>query len=98
MKIIGYITTTIVLVIYASIMNGWCLAKLWAWFVVTTLNAPPLTIPAAIGLAVIVKFFQPTAKRNKEQKWSKLLTEGAVISTVSPLVTLGIGWLVKLWM
>jgi len=98
MKIIGYITTTVVLAICSMSMRGWALSKLWAWFVVTTLNAPPLTIPAAIGLATIVKLLQPLAKRDNEKKLSDALIEGALTATMSPLVSVGIGWLVKLWM
>ena len=98
MKTIGYITTTVVLVICSIITHGWALSKLWAWFVVTTLNAPPLTIPAAIGLATIVKLFRPLAKRDKENRSVDELIESAFISIMSPLVGVGIGWLVKLWM
>jgi len=98
MKTIGYITTTLALAVYSMTMNGWALSKLWAWFVATTLNAPSLTIPAAIGLAIVVKFFQPFAKRDKEKKFTDALIEGALIATMSPLVSVGIGWLVKLWM
>lgn len=98
MKTVGYIVTTVVLAIYSMSMNGWALSKLWAWFVVTTLSMPPLTIPAAIGLAIIVKFFQPIIKRDKEKEWAEVLTEGAVIATISPITSVGIGWLVKLFM
>lgn len=37
-------------------VHGYTLATLWGWFVVTTFAAPVLSIPAAIGLRIIVRY------------------------------------------
>lgn len=99
MKTVGYITTTLAWLVYGVTMNGWALSKLWAWFVVKTFDAPPLTIPAAIGMALIVNYLTIKLDAEKDKKpWSKTLLEGAIISTVKPLAALGFGAIVKLWM
>lgn len=98
MKAIGYITTTLALIIYAAMMNGWALAKLWTWFVMPTLSAPPLSIPAAIGICYIVHFFKPVSGKMPTEKWSETLTRGIVVATLNPLVTVGLARIVKIWM
>ena len=99
MKIIGYISTTILLVVYSAMLNGWALSKLWSWFIVKTFGLPPLTIPAAIGLASIVTYMTMKLddKKSEDKYWETLL-KGAVVSTVKPLFALGFGAIVKLWL
>lgn len=99
MKIIGYISTTIILMVYAAMMNGWALSKLWSWFIVTTFGLPALTIPAAIGLAMVVSYLTTKLDDKKsEDKYWETLVKGAVISTIKPLFVLGFGAIVKLWL
>lgn len=99
MKIIGYISTTIVIMVYAAMMNGWALSKLWSWFIVTTFGLPALTIPAAIGLAMVVSYLTTKLDDKKsEDKYWETLVKGAVIATIKPLFALGFGAIVKLWL
>ena len=101
MKIIGFIVTTIVLMIYAAILNGWALAKLWSWFIVQTFSLPALSIPAAIGLSLVVSYltyqisYKP--KENDSAYWEKLV-EGGLTATAKPIFALLFGAIVKLWL
>jgi uncharacterized membrane protein len=81
------------------LINGFVLSKLWAWFIVP-LGAPSLTLPLAIGLAMVVGFLtyhtrvMPSSDtRTETEKVSDGLTVLAA-GMVSPFITLLIGWLV----
>src|SRR4051812_10507247 len=100
MKIIGYITVTIVLTIYGTLMNGWALSQLWSWFIVKTFELPALTIPEAIGICLVVRFMtsQFDGKNCKNDEYLLSLIKSAFISTLKPLVSLGMGAIVRLWL
>jgi hypothetical protein len=97
MKIIGYTTSTIIIATYTTILSGWAITKLWAWFMVTTFGLPHLTIPAAIGLAMMVGYFQKLSK-DDEDEYLKKLINGIIIGTLKPLFYVGIGAIVKAWL
>lgn len=48
--------------VYGAMMNGWALSKLWSWFIVSTFALPALTIPAAIGVALVVNYLTQARK------------------------------------
>ena len=96
MKIIGYFVSTIIIATYSKLMSGWAITKLWAWFMVTTFGLPHLTIPAAIGLALMVGYFQ-TLPKSDEKSW-KTLRNGVIIGTLKPLFYVGMGAIIKAWL
>ncbi len=98
MKLIGYFFTTIVLVVYASILNGLALTKLWSWFIVKTFELPPLSIPEAIGLSTVVAYLthQLDDKKNEDEYW-QTLTKGFAVATAKSIFALLFGWVVQLW-
>ena len=99
MKIIGYISTRIILMVYAAMINGWALAKLWSWFIVTTFGLPALSIPAAIGLAMVVSYLtQHLDDKKSEDSYWDILVKGAVAATLKPLFALLFGAIVKVWL
>ena len=97
MKIIGYIASTIIISTYSTLLSGWAITKLWAWFMVTTFGLPHLTIPAAIGLALMVGYFQTLPKRDDEKYWETLI-KGVIIGTLKPLFYVGMGAIIKAWL
>ena len=64
---------------------------------VTTFGLPHLTIPAAIGLAMMVGYFQKLSK-DDEDEYLKKLINGIIIGTLKPLFYVGIGAIVKAWL
>ncbi len=52
MKYIGILTVSIA----ETILNGFTFAALWGWFVAETFAVKFLTIPQALGLALIARF------------------------------------------
>lgn len=75
MKAIGIIVSTVAIVIYSTLLSGWAIVKLCAWFVVPALGVHPLTIPLAIGLALLAGFIQHTPKTEKGKEWGEMLAE-----------------------
>ena len=102
MKAIGYFAVFICGSVVNHIVNGWALTLLWAWFVVATFDVRPLSIPAAIGLSLVVGYltyqFKPDTKEDKEKSFGHRLAEAWVIGVTKPLFALLIGVIVKQWM
>jgi hypothetical protein len=99
-KAVGFITTTLVLIVYSSVLNGWTLSKLWSWFIVRQFEVRPLSVPAAIGVALVVKFL--TVELNSKDKSEKSFLEsigiGAAMVTIKVFVMLGLGAIVKMFL
>lgn len=79
--------------------SGYALSKLWAWFLVPALGVPALSIPAAIGLAMVVSYmtYQPT-KDDPDKDATEKAIEGALWLALKPAVALGFGWVIARWM
>jgi uncharacterized membrane protein len=99
MKIIGIVATFIVCAFLSALYSGYVLSVLWAWFVVPTFGLPALTIPVAIGLALIVSFM---AKSDAEEKTDDEITSKIVSAVVKailkPSFALLFGWVATLFM
>ncbi len=79
--------------------SGFALSKLWAWFLVPALGVPPLSIPAAIGLALVVSYmtYQGT-NADKDRNTTERVIDGALTLALKPAIALGFGWVVAQWM
>jgi hypothetical protein len=101
MKLLGYITATIITMIYAAMLNGWALSLLWAWFIIPTFELPKLSIPAAIGLSMVVAYLTYQVRNNKDEekeKYWESLVRGGLTTTTKALFALLFGAVVKMWM
>lgn len=76
----------------ASVLNGWALMLLWNWFAVPLLGLPALaSIPAAIGLGLVVSLLRPIQPpSNKEKSWAPF-----AFIFIHPLLSVLIGYIVK---
>lgn len=99
MRAIGYVTVTVLAIVYAQILNGWALSLLWTWFVVPTFDCAVLTIPAAIGIASVVRYLTNRIERKKEQQpFGEMLAQGFIIATIKPMLALAFGLVVRCFM
>lgn len=80
----------------ASALNGWAISVLWNWFAVPYLHVPTLAIVPAIGLRLLWSVFAYDANANTQTKseWWEPLPK----ILFAPLVAVGIGWMVRLWL
>ena len=95
LAVIGFFTSWIL----SSIFSGWVLSVLWSWFMVTTFNLPPLSIPAAIGVALTIRFITWQHIEPKEETPSTEVRIKVVLtSVVIGLISLLVGWICTWYM
>lgn len=96
MGIIALVTVPVSYVWY-----GYVLSVLWAWFVVVPFEAPPLTIPVAIGISLIVGMLTASLARADLAKEYPDANQRVFVqimaALVSPLLFLMIGWIVRMF-
>lgn len=97
MFVLGLLFSVVGIVVVAAILQGLVLSALWGWFVVPTFGLAPLSIPAAIGLGLILAF---TTHQRNLAKEDKKDSAGTVIVNIvlHPLIVLAFGWIVSLFM
>ena len=79
-----------------AMVHAFVLSKLWAWFVVPLFGLPELSIAYAYGLMLLITYVTKDTPKYKEDKVStKEGIHGIVTSILKPLVTLGVGYFVK---
>lgn len=97
-RVTGFIGSVVILAT-GSIVNGFTLSILWGWFLVPALGIPPINIPQAIGIALVVLYLVRGAKASDLENsdtppaWKIFL---AVLAWST--VCLGIGWIVQLFL
>lgn len=94
--ILGGILLVVGLTAGISIYNGWALSTLWGWFVVPFFHLPPISIPQAIGISLIITLLTHQYKDVQEKEregWQKAVPLISVLSV--PVVSVFIGWIVK---
>jgi len=98
-KVMAGLIAYIVLIPYSMILNGWAFAKLWAWFIVPSFGLPLLSIPVAMGVALVVTYLTYQVPNSKsDYNMVELLFRGFSFATFKPLICLGTGYIIKCWM
>lgn len=90
------IAGVLVAAVGASILSGYVLATMWNWFVVTSLHVAPLSLPAAIGIGMMVRYL--THKKPAEDKEDPDFGKMIIMWYTLPLAVLFVGWVVTLFM
>ena len=104
-KIVGYSIAGIgaailfgALIVLSYFVSGLVLSKMWEWFIVSTFEAPQITILEAIGISMIVGLFTRGLATKMDtddderilyrfaRMWGRLL--------LSPFITLFIAWII----
>jgi len=100
MKIIGYAVTLVIIIFINSIWSGYVLSKLWAWFVVTTFSLPEISIATAIGLALIIGYLTKGEEKvdTENKEFGELFLEATFKGLMKPTISLGIGWVITLFL
>ena len=80
LSFLGFLMSLPILIVGSVIMNGWVLRYLWGWFVVPIFHLPNLTVPEAMGLAMVVGFMtksypspKPAVQKTQEQAHAESL-------------------------
>lgn len=92
----GGFAAWLLLMFYSAILSGYALSVLWAWFIVATFSAPQISVPAAVGLALVVSYLtHQISDRKSERTFTEQLVHGFSWATFKPLFALAVGWVVK---
>ncbi len=89
-----------VLLVFSTLWKAFVVTKLWTWFIVPTFGLPALSIPVAIGVAMVVTFltyqwrFEEIPEDRKVEYWA----QACMVSTLMPAFFLLFGWIVTLFM
>jgi len=98
MAIVGTAVMTIVMIVLSAIVNGYVFSQLWAWFVVATFGLTAITIPQAIGLAMVVGWFKTGLKQDDsldEYKGFNKLVAMFIAQVFTAIITLIVASIVK---
>ena len=99
-NLLGLIVFSILLVI-SAVITGFVLSVLWRWFIIPIFSLPPLSIPQATGIAIIVEFLT-TYQDQRQGEDDKGLTEKIIKSLFYaicyPMIILGLGWVIQLFL
>lgn len=95
-KFLSFMIVTTVFIV-AVIINGWALSVLWGWFVSPLFHLPPLSIPYAIGICLIVNHLtKQTPKENNDKKDTNERIADIIAILINPLISVLFGWIVYL--
>jgi len=88
-------------VVLSTLFNGWVLSILWGWFMVPTFGLPTLSMPQAMGIALVVSYLTyhyngVPAQEKEKTKAEKIISVSMPI--LRPLFTLGFGWVIHQYM
>ena len=81
-------------------LHGYVLSIIWAWFVVPTFGIARLSVPAAIGISILIKTITTESGSDKdENKSSAAVIWSALVSVFgAPLFALFVCWILTHWM
>lgn len=98
MEFLFFLGLSIVVIGLLSIWEGFVLTKLWAWFVVPTFGLPVLTIPIAIGLALLVGLLAHQMRNDSGETTSEATVKLFAYGFVNSGIVLALGWVVTLFL
>jgi hypothetical protein len=88
------------IVVVSSIANGFVLTVLWSWFVIPIFSLPPLNIPQAIGISLVMSYLthQKTESKNDDKGILEQAISLLLYVILYPALVLGIAWIVQLFL
>lgn len=83
--------------VFLTILRGWVLSILWAWFVIPAFNVNQISIALAIGLTMTANLIvkAPAPPEPKEGTPTEKLVQSFVFSFSLSFIALGSGWIFK---
>jgi hypothetical protein len=76
----------------AMILRGWVLSVMWGWFIVPAFGLPALSIPIAIGIAMIMSYLTHQIEPDDSST-----AKAAGHAFGGPIMVLLLGWIVQMF-
>jgi hypothetical protein len=95
LRIIAFFSTVIV----TTILQGFVLSKLWAWFIMPIFQTEPLRVVESVGILTFVAIFNMRydKKAYKSEFWKAIIERMIFVLTICAYILL-FGWIVSLYM
>lgn len=97
-----FVATLLLLIVPATAWRGYILSVLWAWFAVPQFEVAPLSIPSALGVAMLGSLFtgrwKYKAEDDDERSPSVRLAVSIAEGFGAPLFVLGWAAVVRLFL
>jgi hypothetical protein len=93
LSLIALFTTIII-----SIANGMVFVALWNWFIVPVFHTPIITVVQALGIILLFGFLTKEFKYDNTEKDNEQLFKEGLALILRPLVVLGLGFTIKLFL
>ena len=98
MQTIGSIVTWLIMMVSAVIVGGWSLSIMWEWFVAEQFGIMSLSIPQAAGIMQLIALIRPkSAKVEEDETGIGGMLIMVLKSVLLTLATVGIGWIIHLF-
>ncbi|WP_319228437.1 hypothetical protein [Draconibacterium orientale] len=102
MKRFNEVSMVCILLVFASVVNGFVVMKLWGWFIVPAFEIRPLHMVEAIGIMLFVRFAENRLavrkKENEDRSFLVILQENIFLVIFFGAFTLLIGWIISLFL
>ena len=76
-----------------ALLDGWAMAVMWRWFVVPIFHIQALGVAPCCGLVVLAALLTHQDSKRSVEGWALY-----ALYVVRPLMLLGIGWIVRLFL
>ncbi|PIT88095.1 MAG: hypothetical protein COU29_03720 [Candidatus Magasanikbacteria bacterium CG10_big_fil_rev_8_21_14_0_10_36_32] len=93
----------VLLLALGTIISGFVLSMLWGWFIVPVFGLPELSIVAAVGISLTVRYltYQEKDENDDKKKTDRITSEKVILILkpfVTPLLILLFGYIIHLFM
>jgi len=93
---IGVISSTAILLVLVSLIDGWIFVRLWRWFILPTFQLPALTIWPAVGICIVVRYLtRGRGPVDKDEPVWKTIVNSVAYSVMVFLLGALIHWLAR---
>ncbi len=97
MKTFLAIVGGVAIFILSPIWTGFVFSILWGWFIVPIFHLASISIALAIGLGIAVRMITTTYEPQDKEKAQENLIRGMIFWFIYPLIALGMGAIVHVF-
>jgi hypothetical protein len=96
---LGMIVSLVVLVIIATLANGWALVTIWNWFIPPIFGLTSLTLWQAMGVSMVFNLFvgvknQSSNSDTKNKTYGEVFVTSLLTIILTPLFTVAFAYIV----
>lgn len=98
LAVLGGLALLVGTLVFAAIFRGYALSILWGWFIIPVFHLPPLSVPYAIGFALVVSYLThqtiPSDNSDEHESFGYKIFKVIIMAATTPAFALLFGWIV----